>query len=107
SEKVARLAAEDLTDHRQESVEWLRRVRRIKRDLVPSLAESHAGCEVRASPVMIPEPPVLIQVVKVVVALEDVVVLDDPPVLLAHIGAQDRSSEFCVIVRCQHITNIV
>jgi len=34
-------------------------------------------------------------------------VLDDPPVLLAHIGAQDRGSEFCVILRRQHVADIV
>src|SRR6266851_31406 len=44
---------------------------------------------------------------KIVVALEDVMVLDDPPVLLAHVGAQDRGSEFRVILRRQHVADIV
>ncbi len=44
---------------------------------------------------------------KVIVTLEDVVVLDNPPVLLAHIRAQDRGGEFRVILRCQQIADIV
>src|SRR5713101_8712023 len=89
-EKVTRLAAEDLPHHRQEGIERLRRVRGIKGDLVPPLAESYASPEIRARPVMVPEPPVLFQVMKIVVALEDVMVIDDQPVLLAKVGAQDR-----------------
>ena len=58
-EKVTRLAAEDLPHHRQKGIERLRRVRGIKGELVPPLAESYASPEVRARPVMVPEPPVL------------------------------------------------
>src|SRR5215471_3546748 len=106
-EKVARLAGEDLTHHRQEGLERLRRVRGIKGELVPPLAESYARSEVRTRPVMVPEPAVLFQVMKVVVALKDVMVLDDPPVLLAHVGAQDRRSQFCVILWRQHVADVV
>ena len=87
--------------------QWARVVRWVERRLIPTSAELNAGFVIFMVVVFVARVGVLPDVLKPVISLKQAVVFDDPVVLLADVGSQNRSCELRMIGRRENITNIV
>ena len=82
------LAREDAPDFRHEGLDRHCIVGGVEGYLIPSCAEVGARREMRMASVFFPSIPVATDVMPIVIALEDVVMGEDPMSPLADIGTQ-------------------
>src|ERR1700733_11166806 len=104
---IPRLARENLAHQGLEGLQRLCRVARIERALVPIGAKIPA----RPIPAMLAVPvasvAVAAQMMRVVIALEEAVLLDDPRYLRPHERAQGRGRDFRVIEGRHIVADVV
>src|SRR4051812_47926333 len=99
--------AEDLLDDRPEELEWQRVVVRVEAVLVEVLAELDAVGVERMVEVLVARVAVLAHQVRVVVGLEQRVLLDDPADALAHERPQHGADHLAVRDGRERVADVV
>jgi len=79
----------------------------VERVLIVAGTEHRRALERRMAPELVPHILVEAQIMEKVIALEDAMVLEHPPVLFRHERPQDRGAEFGVVVRGERIADVM
>jgi hypothetical protein len=107
--EIDRLArpAEQFLNHRLKGLERHRSEIGIEGDLIEQAAEFLGLLEMRMPTVLLAHIAIEPQEVEEIIPLKDIVMLDDPVVLLRHEGLDDHGRDVRVIVGPQRIADIV
>ena len=102
-----RRAREHALDHGLERLERERRVRRIERDLIELVAPARGRVEVRVAAQRLARVAVAAEVVEIVVALEDLVLLEQPLRARRDEGPEQRGGRLAVALRVERLGHVV